>query len=249
MILVAEFFRNQAERVGIHGNGTARVGRGNCEGDIARVGRVAGRPPDDALSSPSGEGACGGGSATFAATEQAMRIHTTSASGEGLTCVSMLQSCEVDSSGVVDPRQRALFSASSLADSERGQCCDADVEEDEGEGGAVSQEAEGSGRGRGAWEKGWRGLAAELRRRVGNRSSSRNAGSLPRAHEGEASRSGEHGIGFATACSERRSVNERGGEEESGGEEQGGCVEEDTVENEEWFGCLLGCMRCVECVV
>lgn len=55
-----------------------------------------------------------------AATEQAMRIHTTSASGEGLTCVSMLQSCEVDSSGVVDPRQRALFSASSLADSERG---------------------------------------------------------------------------------------------------------------------------------
>lgn len=184
-----------------------------------------------------------------AATEQAMRIHTTSASGEGLTCVSMLQSCEVDSSGIVDPRQRALFSASSLADSERGQCCDADVEEDEGEGGAVSQEAEGSGRGRGAWEKGWRGLAAELRRRVGNRSSSRNAGSLPRAHEGEASGSGEHGIGFATACSERRSVNERGGEEESGGEEQGGCVEEDTVENEEWFGCLLGCMRCVECVV
>lgn len=65
VILVAEFLRNQAERVGIHGNGTARVGRGNCEGDIARVGRVAGRPPDDALSSPSGEGACGGGSATF----------------------------------------------------------------------------------------------------------------------------------------------------------------------------------------
>ena len=65
MTLVAKFLRNQAERVGVHSDGTARVGRGNCEDDDARVGRVAGGPPDDALSSPSGEGACGGGSATF----------------------------------------------------------------------------------------------------------------------------------------------------------------------------------------
>ena len=113
-----------------------------------------------------------------AAAEQAMRVHTTSASGEGLTCVRIGDDCEVDSSGVVDARQRALFGASSLVDSERGQRGDAHVEEDKGAGGAVPQEAASSGRGRRAWEEGWGGLVAELRRRVGNRSSARNAGGL-----------------------------------------------------------------------
>lgn len=63
MTLVDELFRHQAERVGVHGDGTACLGRRDCEGVVARVGCVAGRPPDDALPSPGREGEERGGSA------------------------------------------------------------------------------------------------------------------------------------------------------------------------------------------
>ena len=61
VILVDELLGNQAKRVGVHGNRTARLGRRHREGDVARVGCLAGGPPDDALPSPGGEGEERGG--------------------------------------------------------------------------------------------------------------------------------------------------------------------------------------------